>query len=230
MSRFIDKRVLVTGASGGVGRALAEAFFLEGARVWGFYRSEPPKAIEGVELVCCDLKSESDVVKAMSVVDHPDIVVNCAGITANAFVENMTVEQWDETVDVNLRGGFLVTKYVLNSMKLRRSGHIINVSSIIGEVGSVGCANYAASKAGLVGFTKAVAKETCKYGVFVNALVLGYCDVGMGMAFEPRIRDRILQTIPMGRFGEVPDILRAVFFLAETTYMTGATLNLSGGM
>ena len=232
--RFVDKVVLITGASGGVGEKLVNAFLQEGAKVCAVYNRHKPTFDHRVFLNQADLTDTEQASKAVdrcrAWLGRIDVVVNGVGITANNFIEAMSLDEWQRVITANLAPAFNITKFVIPAMKERKDGNIINISSIVGVIGAVGCSNYAASKAGLVGFTRATARETCKFGIFVNTLVLGYCEVGMGLRFNEKIRQKIIDVIPVGHFGSPDEIVKAVFFLAETKYMTGSELRLSGGM
>ncbi|MDP3947245.1 MAG: SDR family oxidoreductase [bacterium] len=232
--RFRDKVVLITGASGGIGQKLVAAFADEDALIGAVYHEHQVQFPAGVLSIKANLADPQDAELAINACEREfgpvDILIHGAATTANNFVEQMTFEEWQRVLAVNLTSAFNVVKHVLPRMKERKSGHIVNLSSIVGEVGAIGCANYAASKAGLVGFTRALAKEVCRDGIFVNALVLGYFNVGLGEKLPPKIREKITEMIPLGRFGDPAEIVKAVFFLAETNYMSGATLRLSGGL
>jgi len=232
--RFKDKVVLITGASGGIGRGLVEAFASDGASVAAVYnRNEvnfPEKVLKLKANLINPEEAQNVVAKCLDALGNIDILINGAAISSNNFVEKTTIEDWRSVMDANLTTAFNVTKYLLPSMKERRTGRIINISSIVGEIGAIGCSSYVASKAALVGFTKALAKETVKYNIFVNAVLLGYFEAGLGLQFSPKLKQKITEMIPMERFGNPEDVTKAIFFLSESEYMTGSAIRLSGGL
>jgi 3-oxoacyl-[acyl-carrier protein] reductase len=161
-----------------------------------------------------------------------DILVNNAGINRDRLLLRMTPQDWDQVLDVNLRGAFLCTKYAMPFMIRRRSGRVVNISSVVGVSGNPGQSNYAAAKAGLIGFTKAMAREVASRSVTVNAVAPGYVTTGMVEALSEDTRQQIMGRIPMGRFGTATDVAEAVLFLCSegAGYITGQVLTVDGGL
>ena len=237
---------LVTGASGGMGRAIALRIARAGACVGLHYRSGKEAALalardiadSGGEtiLLSCDLSQEeqvgSMVKEAASRWGRIDILVNNAGITRDSLLLRMSPEAWDQVLDVNLRGAYLCTKSVLPHMMQQRYGRIVNMSSVVGLSGNPGQANYAASKAGLIGFTKAVAREMASRNITVNAVAPGYITTAMVEQLPEEAKRRILDQVPMKRFGTPEDVAEAVAFLCsrESGYITGQVIGIDGGL
>ena len=240
------KVALVTGASRGIGAVVAHRLAQAGARVGvNFHASSDAAEIvadsinkAGGEaiLVGGDVSQEEPAEKVIkNLVDHYgriDILVNNAGINKDQLLIRMKPEDFDSVMNVNLRGAFLCTRYAMTHMIRQRSGRVINMSSVVGLSGNPGQANYAAAKAGLVGLTKAVAREVASRNVTVNALAPGYITTAMVDELSEETQDKILSTIPMGRFGTPEDVAEAVIFLAGdgASYITGQVLTIDGGM
>ncbi len=241
------KIALVTGGTGGIGTAICIALADQGRKVIaGYFPPEAEQAeswqrkhqAEGYdfEVVACDVsdfessqKMLHDVEETMGAVD---ILVNCAGITRDKTLRRMTPEQWDSVLRTNLDSAFNVTRHVVNSMSENGFGRIVNISSVNGQKGQFGQANYSAAKAGLHGFTKAVAQELAAKGVTVNSVSPGYVKTEMTDAIPQDVRDSIIQQVPMGRMASPDEIAYVVSFLTDdrNTYMTGANLPVNGGM
>ena len=244
--RFKDKVVLITGSSKGLGKAIALEFAKEGANVIINYHSDK----DGAQGVLDNIKSlgvQSDIIKAD--VSNPeevnnmiksvvkkfgklDILINNSGIIKDARITSMSKESWDEVISVNLTGVYNCTKAVGQVMEKQKSGKIINISSIVAQTGSIGASNYAASKAGVIGFTKSVAKEYAKFNINVNAVALGYFSTGLIERLTKEIQDKLLRDIPFGRFGDSKEAANAVLFLAseDSSYITGQVINVNGGL
>ena len=238
---------LVTGASRGIGAVIARRLAQDGAKVAVNYQSSEEAArqvaqsiidLGGEALVMAGDVSREDsaegfVKQVLEQWGRIDILVNNAGITRDRLLLRMTAEDWDRVIEVNLRGAFLCTRYVMPHLIRRRQGRVINISSVVGLGGNPGQANYAASKAGLIGFTKAVAREVASRNITVNALAPGFIDTG-GMVDQmtEEARKQVLGRIPMGRFGSADDVAEAVIFLcgAGAGYITGQVLTIDGGM
>ncbi len=238
---------LVTGASRGIGAVIAGRLGRAGASVGVNYRSNQDQAAKVADsitttggealLVPADVSEEKSAEAAVKqVVDRwgrIDILVNNAGITRDRLLLRMTTEDWDQVLAVDLRGAFLCTKYVMPHLIRQRQGRIVNISSVVGIGGNPGQANYAAAKAGLIGFTKSVAREVASRNVTVNALAPGFIDSG-GMVdqLSDEARQQILARIPMGRFGSGKDVAEAVLFLCSSGagYITGQVLTIDGGL
>ena len=240
------KVALVTGASRGIGAVVACRLAQAGARVGVNYHASPDAAAIVVEsinkdggeaiLVGGDVSQEESAEKVVKeLVDYYgsiDILINNAGINKDQLLIKMKPEDFDSVINVNLRGAFLCTRFAMTHMIRQRSGRVINMSSVVGLSGNPGQANYAAAKAGMVGLTKAVAREVASRNVTVNALAPGYIDTAMVDGLTEETQDKILSTIPMGRFGTPEDVAEAVVFLASdgASYITGQVLTIDGGM
>ena len=236
------KNALVTGSTRGIGRAIAETLAQSGARVAVVGRDlekarEAATAIgAGAQGFACDVTDTAAVTKLVSDVEAAfgsiDILVNNAGITRDNLVMRLKDEDWDGVQNANLRGAFASIRAVSRGMMKRRSGRIINVSSIVGIIGNKGQANYAASKAGLIALTKSVAKELGSRNILVNAVAPGFIDTEMTAAMTPEARAALGQQIALERLGSPKDVAAAVAFLASdlASYITGQVLVVDGGM
>jgi len=238
---------LVTGSSRGIGAVIAGRLAEAGAKVVVNYNTSQDAANEVVKSITDaggealalggDISQEESVEAVVKgVMDHwgrIDILVNNAGITRDRLLLRMNSSDWDEVLQVNLRSAFLCTKYVLPQLIRQRQGRVINISSVVGLSGNPGQANYAAAKAGMIGFTKAVAREVASRNVTVNALAPGFIDTG-GMVdqLSDEMKQQILGRIPMGRFGSAQDVAEAVVFLSGKggSYITGQVLTIDGGL
>jgi acetoacetyl-CoA reductase len=231
---------LVTGGTRGIGLAIGRALKAQGARVAVLYSANEEAAqhcrdIDGFLAVRCDVGDYDQCVAAVRAVEQQlgpvDILVNNAGITRDASLHKMTPEAWNAVLRVNLTGAFNVTRQVIEGMRARRFGRIISISSINGQKGQYGQANYSAAKAGLIGFTKALALEGAKVGVTANAIAPGYIDTDMLAAVPPDIMEGIKAAIPLGRLGHPDEIARCAAFLAgdDAGFVTGATFAINGG-
>lgn len=246
MKLLENKVVLITGASRGIGKSIAEECVKQGATVAFTYISsdEKARALEA-ELTAFGGKVKgfkSDASKfdqAQLLVDQiteefgtVDVLVNNAGITRDTLMMRMTEEQWDEVINTNLKSAFNLTKAVIRPMLKAKSGSIINMSSVVGARGNAGQANYAASKAGLIGFTKSVALELGSRNIRCNAIAPGFIETEMTDAIDPKAVEEWRSSIPMKRGGTPLDIANATVFLASdmSTYVTGQTLHVNGGM
>ncbi len=245
MGLLESKTALVSGAARGIGRAIAEAL-----------------ATEGADLILCDLKAEwledtaaavtalgrkvicvsadvsngeqvaAAVKEGMNEFGKIDVLVNNAGITKDGLMMRMSEEDWDAVLSINLKGTFLLTKAVSRIMMKQRSGAIVNIASIIGLIGNAGQCNYAASKAGVIALTKSTAKELAARNIRVNAIAPGFIESKMTEVLPEAVREKMLDAIPMKRFGLAEDIAKVVTFLAgeNSGYITGQVLTVSGGM
>src|SRR5438132_6618146 len=244
--RFENQVALVTGAGRGIGHAITLRLASEGARVACVSRSEENAKRTADELNAA--RADSAKAYAVDVADHAavqkigaqiledvgkiDILVNNAGVTRDALSMRMSVEDWDTVINTNLRGAFNFVQAVQRSMIKQRSGRIINISSVIGLIGNAGQTNYAASKAGLIGFTKSLAREVASRNITVNAIAPGFITTDMTNELSEEVEKIIISRIPLGRVGEPEDVANAVAFLAsaQASYITGHVLCVDGGM
>ena len=242
MSDLSGKTALVTGASGGIGGAIARALHGAGATVGvSGTRAEALQALadelgERVHVLPCDL-SDAEAAAALSgaaeeAMGQVDILVNNAGLTRDNLAMRMKDDEWDAVLNVNLSAGFRLSRGLLRGMMKRRWGRIIGISSIVGAAGNPGQANYAASKAGMMGMTRALAQEVASRGITVNCVAPGFIQTAMTDALGEEQRERLIGGIPAGRLGTPDDIAAAVAYLASEAaeYITGQTLHVNGGM
>ncbi|GAB4189571.1 MAG: 3-oxoacyl-[acyl-carrier-protein] reductase [Roseiflexaceae bacterium] len=240
-----ERVALVTGGSRGIGRAIAQALGAAGATVIVNYKSnaEAAEAVASAinaadgraQAVQADVSDPADVERLFKSIqaEHGrlDILVNNAGITRDTLLLRMKEEDFDAVLDTNLRGVFLCTKAALRPM-MKRGGRIINITSVVGLMGNPGQANYAAAKAGLIGFTKSIAREMASRNITVNAVAPGYVETELTDTLGEQVRTAILENIPLGRFGQPQDVANLVCFLASdaAAYITGQTITVDGGM
>ena len=241
-----DKTALVTGGTRGIGKAMVEALAHAGAKVAFTYRSSRDEAdalkaeLEGKDVQVmtfqsdvADFEAAQDVVKQIiGAWGALDILVNNAGITKDGLMIRMSEEDWDAVMGTNLKGVFNFSKAVYRPMMKQRSGKIINISSVVGVMGNPGQANYAASKAGIIGFSKSLAKELGSRGVTVNVVAPGYVETEMTAALSEKARDAMLGAVPLARPASPDDVANAVLFLASSyaDYITGHVLHVDGGL
>ena len=244
--RFENQAAVVTGAGRGIGRAIAMRLASEGARVAAVGRTEAnaKKTADEINVT----RADAAKAYAVDVSDHAavqkvgaqiledfgkiDILVNNAGVTRDGLAMRMSVEDWDIVINTNLRGAFNVTQSIIRAMIKQRSGRIINITSVIGLIGNAGQTNYAASKAGLIGFTKSLARELASRNITVNAIAPGYVPTDMTNALSNEIQKSLQEKIPLKRAGSPEDIAAAAVFLAsaEAAYITGQVLCVDGGI
>lgn len=243
--RFKDQVVLVTGSTRGIGKAIAKAFAEEGATAIIVGRNRELAESTKNEILVKGLKAESfcgDVTNLQNVQEivtkildkykRVDILINNAGITKDNLLLRMSESDWDDVINVNLRGTFNCTKVVTKPMLKAKNGRIINIASVVGITGNIGQANYAATKAGIIGFTKSVARELASRGITVNAIAPGYIQTDMTAQLTDKTREEILKRIPLGALGTANDVSGTCLFLAsqEASYITGQTIVVDGGM
>jgi 3-oxoacyl-[acyl-carrier protein] reductase len=238
-----NKKALITGASRGIGRAVAERFIADGAEVWGLGTREPQdlpdwrsRAGEKLRWISADLGElgslEEFITRQVQAAGGFDILVNNAGITRDNLSFRMSLEDWDTVLKVNLSAAFLIARTVGRDMIRRKAGSIINMSSVVGIHGNGGQVNYAASKAGLIGLTKSMALETASRGVRVNAIAPGFITSDMTNKLSEAAKTAMLDHIPLKRSGTPEDVAEAALFLASegSAYITGQVLCVDGGM
>ncbi len=242
---LLGKVALVTGAAQGIGKAIALLLAEKGADVVvsdiNFEKAqETAKEIEekgrrsiALKVNVADPEEVERMVETiMERFSRIDILVNNAGITRDRLLLRMSEEDWDAVLDVNLKGVFNCTKSVVKHMSKQRSGKIVNIASVVGLMGNAGQANYAASKAGVIGFTKTVAREFAQRGININAIAPGYIQTPMTEVLPEKVKEELMRLIPMGRLGQPEDVAQAVLFLVSeaSNYVTGQVLNVNGGI
>jgi len=242
MFKLEGRKALITGASGGIGEAIARCFHAQGAIV-GLHGTRADKLAalaaelgEGAHIFPADLADRAAIkplaAKVAADFGELDILVNNAGITRDSLLVRMSDADWDQVLAVNLTAVFSLTREFAHAMMRRRSGRIINITSIVGVIGNVGQANYCAAKAGLIGFSKALAQEVAARGVTVNCLAPGFIESAMTDRLNDKIKENLLARIPARCMGSGADIAAAAVYLAsaEAAYITGQTLHINGGM
>jgi 3-oxoacyl-[acyl-carrier protein] reductase len=242
MFDLTGKCALVTGASGGIGEEIAVALHGQGATVaLSGTRRDKLNAVAAkigsrVHVLPCDLRDRAQVAnlvaEAEAAMGQLDILVNNAGVTKDNLFMRMRDEEWDEVIAINLTSAFILCRAALRNMMRRRAGRIINISSVSGVLGNPGQGNYAASKAGLVGMTKSLAREVASRGITANCIAPGFIETPMTHGLNEKQTEAIAGAIPAGAFGKPGDIAAAAVFLAsdESRYITGETLHINGGM
>lgn len=246
MELLKDKVALITGASRGIGRAIALKFAQNGANVIINYSSSQSQAEELKEeiekigtkamIIKCDVSNADEVSQMFSQVEKEfgrlDILVNNAGITKDGLILRMDEEDFDKVIAINLKGAFLCARAAAKMMVKQRSGNIINISSVVGIAGNIGQANYAASKAGIIGLTKSLAKELASRNIRVNAIAPGFIKTDMTEVLSDKVKEVMLSSIPLGRFGEADEVANVALFLASnlSSYITGQVIVVDGGM
>ncbi len=243
----MDKRVaLITGGSKGIGKSIALKLAEDGYDIAFTYSSDENAAHDTLEelnklgsnalSIKKDMSIEEDVKEAIKEIEEKlgtvDVLVNNAGITRDGLLMKMKTEDFDRVIEVNLRSVFLTTREVIRPMMKKRYGKIINVSSVVGIMGNAGQANYAASKAGVIGFTKSIAKEFASRGIRANAIAPGFVETDMTKVLKEDVKEEMLKNIPLGYFAKPEDVANLVSFLAseKSDYITGQVIQIDGGM
>lgn len=247
MGRLQGKKALITGGTAGIGKAIALGFAKEGADVVivGTHEEKAQQVIQEIHTIAPDCRAkyllmdvadfqkvEEGVASLLAEGDSIDILVNNAGITKDNLLLRMTENDWDRVMDVNLKSVFNFSKHLVRPMIKKQKGKIINISSVIGLVGQAGQLNYAASKAGMIGLTKSLAKELARKNICVNCIAPGYIQTQMTEVLSEDVKKGIISIIPMQRIGQPEDIAQAAIFLAseDSDYITGQVLTVDGGM
>lgn len=242
----MSKIALITGATRGIGKGIALTLAQEGYNIAINYRTEndelktTKKEIENLNVECLAVKgdiskfedTENIVKQVIEKFGKIDVLVNNAGITKDMLLMRMKPEDFKSVIDVNLIGTFNMTKNVISHMTKARSGRIINISSVVGISGNAGQTNYSASKAGIIGFTKSLAKEVASRNILVNAVAPGFIQTNMTDVLKEEVKEEIAKTIPLKRMGTTKDVANVVKFLAseDSSYITGQVINVNGGM
>lgn len=245
MNNLENKVAIITGASRGIGKVIAEQIAKAGTKTVCVSRSlaDVEKVAQSINeqgftaiAMVCDISNGKQFQElAKSVIEEfgsIDILVNNAGVTKDNLIMRMSDDDWDTVIDTNLKGAFNGTKAVTRHMMKQRSGRIINISSVVGLIGNAGQANYAASKAGLIGLTKATAKELASRGITANCIAPGYIETDMTNRLPEKMKNALIEQIPLDRIGQATDVAATVCFLASDAagYITGQTLIVDGGM
>lgn len=244
--RLKDRVAIITGGARGIGKKISQTFLKEGASVYIFDVNEEEGARTVGELQpaydgkviffkvdITDEKSvEQSIEKIIEAEGRIDILVNNAGITRDNLILRMSLEDWKKVIDINLTGAFICSKHTVKYMVKNRSGKIINISSIVGVHGNAGQSNYSSSKAGIIGLTKTLARELAGRNILVNAIAPGYIETEMTEKLSDKIKEKLMEQIPIGRLGSVDDVAKTALFLAsdDSNYITGTVINLDGGM
>jgi 3-oxoacyl-[acyl-carrier protein] reductase len=242
-----DKVAVVTGGARGIGKEICGTFLKEGAVVYIFDvdREQGDRTVrefksiqvkDRINFMEVDITSERDVENSMekiiTIEEEIDILVNNAGITSDNLILRMSLDEWQKVIDINLTGAFICSKYAVRNMVRKRSGKIINISSIVGVHGNAGQSNYSSSKAGIIGLTKTLARELAGRNILVNAVAPGYIETEMTGKLSDKVKEKLMEQIPIKRLGSVKDVADAVLFLAsdDSSYITGTVVSLDGGM
>ncbi len=231
-----EKRALVTGGSKGIGSAIVKEFVEREYEVFYFSRTPSAEAIPHSHHIAVDMSDPASIDEALksfsSMSDSVDVLVNNAGITKDGLLMRMSGDAWDQVMNVNVRSIYQVTQYISRLMMKKRKGSIVSISSIVGITGNGGQANYAASKAAIIGFTKSIAKELSARNIRANVVAPGFINTQMSDAIPEEAKEKFMEQIPMKRIGNVEEISKVVAFLAsdDASYITGQVITVDGGM
>ncbi len=231
------KKAIITGGSRGIGLAIIKKLLSENYEIWYLSRSEIQEELTGnLHYVCCDLadhdKLEASLKLIIKEAEHIDLLINNAGITKDNLIMRMKMEAWDDVININLTSAFITSKILSRTFLKQKSGSIINISSVVGVVGNAGQANYSASKAGLIGLTKTLAREFASRGVRVNCIAPGFIETSMSDKLTDEQKSSIVESIPLKRMGSAEDVANVASFLASSNagYITGQVICVDGGM
>ncbi len=240
---FKDKVVVITGAFGGIGKEIAKKFGFDGAKLglWDIFIDEEFENFlseNNIEFISArvDITDEKEVENQTKKIIEKwgtiDVLVNNAGITKDRVIFRMSENDWDDVINVNLKGTFICSKIIGRVMFAKKKGKIVNIASIIGQIGNIGQANYAASKAGIIALTKTAAKEFARAGINVNAIAPGYIETRMTENLPEEIKKNMLENIPLKRFGKPEEVAELVYFLTseKADYITGQVIRIDGGL
>lgn len=246
MQLLQDKKIIITGGSRGIGKAIVEAALQEGASVCSINRSPSPHLEElnnlaaqqktALHWIYADVSEEASITQAVQeaakLLGGVDVLINNAGITRDGLLFGMKKEAWDSVIHTNLSSAFYTSKVVARMMARQKSGSIINMTSVVGIMGNGGQANYSASKAGLIGLTKSVAREVGSRGVRVNAIAPGFIQTDMTEVLSDQVKEDLQKQIPLQRIGDAEEVAKVALFLASdmSTYITGQVIQVDGGM
>jgi len=225
--------IIVTGATGGLGSCIVKELAAEHEVIAAYHVKTPEDPVANVHYAKVDVTDSESVQRF--ILEHKDrlkkvVVINAAGISLDGMAHKLAETSWDTVIDTNLKGAFNVSRALLPLMREEAYGRIINISSVVGQIGVPGTSAYAASKAGLFGLTRALASEGASKNITVNTLALGYFDAGMIKTIPPEQLAKIVASIPMKRLGDPANLVRAIRFLMDADYVTGTTININGGL
>lgn len=244
MQSLANKHIIITGASQGIGSNIAANFLKNHANIYLISRNKSKllKLKKDLELInssnkiidcfSADVTNQSEIIDVFKTIGTIDILINNAGITKDNLIVRLSKDDWDSVIDTNLNGTYNCCKIAAKYMIKQRSGKIINISSIVAQIGNKGQSNYAASKAGILGLTKSLAQELASRNITVNAINPGYIDTKMTQELSKQNKDNFLSKIPLSKFGDVQDVSNLVCFLAsdKSNYITGQSINVDGGL
>ncbi|MGD1823412.1 MAG: 3-oxoacyl-[acyl-carrier-protein] reductase [Pleomorphochaeta sp.] len=230
------KKAIVTGGSRGIGLAIIKKLLKDNYEIWYISRTQIQEELSNTHFVCCDIadheKLESSLKEIVKEAGSIDLLINNAGITKDNLIMRMKQEAWDDVININLTSAFITSKVLSRTFLKQRKGSIINISSVVGVAGNAGQANYSASKAGLIGLTKTLAKEFASRNVRVNCIAPGFIETSMSGKLNDEQKAQIVENIPLNRMGQVEDVANLVSFLASdnSNYITGQVICVDGGM